>query len=332
MGHSAEPPRHECGRGRPEPTRWLALSSAPAIAPGMLSRGFFHPEVEDNGSWAARGRGEEGGGPLLPHCPPRPSLHRSLVAEGAWGPWRRPAPVTSREPPVLRGRCLLDVFPGHPGLRALGLWVMKQKPVSFRAGLPPNGTSEWTVGTAAPKPQGPEGAASAFSDLPRAHRRWAGAGLTVASQGPGLSGTWPLRETKSPGGLNLVVRCPSQKQLAASTSPFAPPGGVREGGGTPAAGCREGEQAPVALASAGSSGTGPCEGRGAACQGPPSGQQGPAGVPEACAGLPHGAALSLLRERLQTGAWPPAWSRRRGCRTSSLFLMVWGWELKTTFL
>lgn len=231
MGHSAEPTRHECGRGRLEPTRWPALSSAPAIAPGMPSRGFFHPEVEDNDSWAARGRGEEGGGPLLPHCPPRPSLHRSLVVEGAWGPWRRPAPVTSREPPVLGGRCLLDVFPGHPGLRALGLWVVKQKPVSFRAGLPPNGTSEWTVGTAAPKPQGPEGAAGAFSDLPWAHRRWAGAGLTVASQGPGLSGTWPLRETKSPGGLNLVVRCPSQKQLAASTSPFAPPGRVRERGG-----------------------------------------------------------------------------------------------------
>lgn len=222
--------------------------------------------------------------------------------------------------------------PWTSGAEGFGTLGGETETVSFRAGLPPNGTSEWTVGTAAPKPQGPEGAAGAFSDLPRAHRRWAGAGLTVASQGPGLSGTWPLRETKSPGGLNLVVRCPSQKQLAASTSPFAPPGRVREGGGTPAAGCREGGQAPAALASAGSSGTGPCEGRGAACQGPPSGQQGPAGVPEACAGLPHGASLSLLRERLQTGARPPAWSRRRGCRTSSLFLMVWGWELKTTFL
>lgn len=187
VGHSAEPPRHECGRGRPEPTRWLALSSAPAIAPGMPSRGFFHPEVEDNGSWAARGRGEEGGGPLLPHCPPRPSLHRSLVAEGAWGPWRRPAPVTSREPPVLRGRCLLDVFPGHPGLRALGLWVVKQKPVSFRAGLPPNGTSEWTVRTAAPKPQGPEGAAGAQTCL----------GLTAGGQG--LGSRWPLRDLASQG-------------------------------------------------------------------------------------------------------------------------------------
>lgn len=187
MGHSAEPPRHECGRGRPEPTRWLALSSAPAIAPGMPSRGFFHPEVEDNGSWAARGRGEEGGGPLLPHCPPRPSLHRSLVAEGAWGPWRRPAPVTSREPPVLGGRCLLDVFPGHPGPRALGLWVVKQKPLSFRAGLPPNGTSEWTVRTAAPKPQGPEGAAGAQTCL----------GLTAGGQG--LGSRWPLRDPASQG-------------------------------------------------------------------------------------------------------------------------------------
>lgn len=191
--------------------------------------------------------------------------------------------------------------------------------------------SEWHIrmdrGDSGPQASGTRRSSRCFlrpaSGSPQVGRGWAHGGL---------SGTWPLRETKSPGGLNLVVRCPSQKQLAASTSPFAPPGRVREGGGTPATGCREGGQAPAALASAGSSGTGPCEGREVACQGPPSGQQGPAGVPEACAGLPHGAALSLLRERLQTGARPPAWSRRRGCRTSSLFLMVWGWELKTTFL
>lgn len=94
--------------------------------------------------------------------------------------------------------------------------------------------SEWHIrmdrGDSGPQASGTR-RSSRCSDLPRAHRRWAGAGLTVASQGPGLSGTWPLRETKSPGGLNLVVRCPSQKQLAASTSPFAPLGRVRERGG-----------------------------------------------------------------------------------------------------
>lgn len=187
MGHSAEPTRHECGRGRPEPTCWPALSSAPAIAPGMPSRGFFHPEVEDNGSWAARGRGEEGGGPLLPHCPPRPSLHRSLVVEGAWGPWRRPAPVTSREPPVLRGAMSVRRVPWTSGAEGFGTLGGETETVSFRAGLPPNGTSEWTVGTAAPKPQGPEGAAGAQTCL----------GLTGGGQG--LGSRWPLRDPASQG-------------------------------------------------------------------------------------------------------------------------------------
>lgn len=163
--------------------------------------------------------------------------------------------------------------PWTSGLRALGLWVVKQKPVSFRAGLPPNGTSEWTVGTAAPKPQGPEGAAGAFSDLPRAHRRWAGAGLTVASQGPGLSGTWPLRETKSPGGLNLVVRCPSQKQLAASTSPFAPPGRVRERGALLPQAAERGSRPPRRWRVRGAVGQGPARGEGPPARGRPAGSR-----------------------------------------------------------
>lgn len=139
------------------------------------------------------------------------------------------------------------------------------------------GPSEWHIGMdrgdSGPQASGTRRSSRCFlrpaSGSPQVGRGWAHGGL---------SGTWPLRETESPGGLSLVVRCPSQKQLAASSSPLAPPGRVREGGGTPATGCREGEQAPAALASAGSSGTGPCEGRGAACQGPPSGQQGPRGL------------------------------------------------------